>query len=367
MSIDTKYYWAAILAFKKITPTRFKKLIAYFKKAELIWQADLTELVKFGLQKDVAREFVDYKKKTDINQELKKLADEKINITAIIDDNYPQRLKKIKNPPYLLYYKGDLRSVDNPLLAIVGTRKTSSYGRQAAYQISSDLVKSGLGIASGLALGIDTISHKAAIEAGGITVAVLGSGLDRQNFYPQTNRNLAEKIISYGGVVISEYPLGTEPFHYNFPGRNRIISGLSIGVLIIEAPLKSGALITAEYARDQKRKVFVLPGNIYSKNSKGTNSLIKKGEGKLITDHSDILAELNLEDSGSRKEKVQPALPLSQNEKILLKYLSSDPIHIDQLAKHSGMDLSVVNSTVSILEIGGRVKNLGDMKYVLLY
>ena len=366
MSRDTKY-WAAILAFKKITSARFKKLIAHFKEAEFVWGADLTELIKSGLEETAAREFIAYREKTDIDQELEKLAAEKIRISAIIDDDYPRLLKKIKNPPCLLYYKGDLQSVDNPLLAIVGTRKTSPYGRQAAHQISSDLIKSGLGIASGLALGIDTISHNAAIESGGITVAVLGSGLDRQNFYPQQNRALAEKIISSGGAVISEYPPGTEPFHYNFPGRNRIISGLSIGVLIIEAPLKSGALITAEYARDQKRKVFALPGNIYSKNSEGTNDLIKKGGAKLITDYSDILAELNLENAKIREGRVQQVLPLSQNEKMLLKFLSSDPIHIDQLAKHSGMDLSAVSSTLSMLEIGGRVKNLGDMKYVLLY
>ncbi|MCK4745266.1 DNA-processing protein DprA [Candidatus Parcubacteria bacterium] len=366
MSRDTKY-WSAILAFKKITSVRFKKLITHFKKAESVWGADLTELVKSDLEEIIAREFIAYKEKTDIDQELEKLAAEKIRISAIIDDDYPRLLKKIKNPPYLLYYKGDLQSVDNPLLAVVGTRKTSPYGRQAAYQISSDLVKSGLGIISGLALGIDTISHNAAIESGGTTVAVLGSGLDQQNFYPQSNRALAEKIISSGGAVISEYPPGTEPFHYNFPGRNRIISGLSIGVLIIEAPLKSGALITAEYARDQKRKVFALPGNIYSKNSEGTNDLIKKGGAKLITDYSDILAELNLENAKIREGRVQQVLPLSQNEKMLLKFLSSDPIHIDQLAKHSGMDLSAVSSTLSMLEIGGRVKNLGDMKYVLLY
>lgn len=366
MSRDTKY-WAAILAFRKITPTRFKKLIAYFKKVELIWQADLEQLLKSGLDEDISREFAAHKKTVNIDQKLEELANEKIKISAIIDDDYPRRLKKIKNPPGLIYYKGNLQSADNPLLAVVGTRKTSAYGRQAAYQISADLVKNGLGIASGLALGIDTISHQATVEIGGITVAVLGSGLDRQNFYPQANRALAEKIISSGGAVISEYPPGTEPSPYNFPGRNRIISGLSIGVLIIEAPQKSGALITAEYAKEQKRKVFVLPGNIYSKNSEGANNLIKKGNGKLITDYNDILTELNLENSKNSRKKIQSSLPLSQNEKSLLKYLSSDPIHIDQLAKNSEMSLPAVNSTLAMLEISGRVKNLGDMNYILLY
>lgn len=366
MSRDTKY-WAAILAFKKITTARFKKLIVYFKKAELAWHADLTELEKAGLKEGIAREFIAYKEKADIDKELEKLADEKIKISAIIDDDYPRTLKKIKNPPCLLYYKGDLQSAGNPILAVVGTRKTSAYGRQAAYQISVDLVKSGLGIVSGLALGIDAIAHKAAIEVGGTTIAVLGSGLDRQNFYPQANRALSEKIVSSGGAVISEYPPGTEPFFYNFPARNRIISGLSIGVLVIEAPQKSGALITAEYAREQKRKIFALPGNIYSKNSEGTNNLIKRGGAKIITKHSDILTELNLENIKGGKEKIQRALPLSQNEKTLLKYLSNDPIHIDQLAKRSEMNLSAVSSTLSMLEISGQIKNLGDMKYVLLY
>lgn len=366
MSRDTKY-WAAILAFKRITQARFKKLIAYFKKAELIWQADLEQLLKTELDEGILREFVAYRMTIDINQELEKIANEKIKISAIIDDDYPRRLKKIKNPPSLLYYKGDLRSADNPLLAIVGTRKTSAYGRQAAYQISADLVKSGIGIASGLALGIDTIAHKATVETGGITIAVLGSGIDQQNFYPQANRALAEKIISSGGAVISEYPPGTEPSSYNFPGRNRIISGLSIGVLVIEAPKKSGALITAEYAKAQKRKVFALPGNIYGKNSEGTNNLIKNGDSKLVADYNDILSELNLENNKNGQERIKCALPLSQNEKALLKYLSNDPIHIDQLAKCSEMNFSAVSSTLAILEISGRVKNLGDMNYILLY
>ena len=212
---------------------------------------------------------------------------------SINDENYPKSLKEIKDAPKVLYYIGSLSKPDEKIFAIVGTRLCSSYGKQVALEIAGDLAEAGLTIVSGLAPGIDTFSHQATLERKGRTIAVLGTGLDEKSLYPKDNIKLSRKIVETGGCLISEYPPGTPGSKITFPQRNRIVSGLSLGVLVIEAKQKSGALITANLAFEQKRKVFAVPGPIHSSNSKGCHYLIKKG-AKLVESASDILKELNL-------------------------------------------------------------------------
>jgi len=246
-------------------------------------------------------------------------------------------------------------------IAIVGTRRYSQYGKQVALEFAGKLAELGITIVSGLAKGIDTFAHQAALENRGRTIAVLGSGLDKKSFYPSCNYHLAEKISQYG-AVISEYPPGTRGTQFTFPQRNRIISGLSLGVIIIEAPEKSGALITASLALEQNREVFAVPGSIYEKNSRGTNNLIKLG-AKPVTCIEDILEELNL--LPLLKENKKEIKPETKEEEILFHLLSHQPTHIDEIILKSGLSASVVNATLMMMELKKMVRNLGKGNYIL--
>jgi len=286
---------------------------------------------------------------------------ENIRKITLQDKNYPAILKEIHNPPKELYIKGEITNQDKVAIAVVGTRKYTQYGKQVCLDIAGKLAKLGITIVSGLAKGIDTFAHQAALESGGQTIAVLGSGLDKKSFYPSTNYSLSEKI-SQQGVVISEYPPGTQGTHFTFPQRNRIISGLSLGVVVIEAPEESGALITATLALEQNREVFAIPGSIYEKNSVGTNKLIKMG-AKLVTDVEDILEELNLSHlSTIEKKKIKPE---NKEEEIIFSILSGQPTHIDEIIKKSGLSAGTVNSILMILELKKAVRNLGQGNYVI--
>jgi DNA processing protein len=293
---------------------------------------------------------------------MEKLAKENVSVITIKDEKYPKLLREIYNPPALLYYKGRLEE-DEFAIAVVGTRKCTSYGKQVTSEITRDLANNGITIVSGLALGIDTLAHQAALEVNEKTIAVLGSGLDAQNIYPVTNCHLAEKIIETGGTLISEHPLGTLPLKFNFPQRNRIIAGLTLGTLVVEAPLTSGALITAKFALEFNREVFAVPGSIYSENSAGPNNLIKMG-AKAVASAADILEALNLQRAIEYVE-AKKIVPDSKNEAILLEYLSKEPVHIDILIKQSKLDTATVNSTITMMEIKGKVRNLGGSQYVL--
>lgn len=367
-SEESKKYWVGVSVYLKIGPIRFKKLIDYFKEVELIWSAQVKDLIEAGLEKHIADDFVEKRKKINPNQEIEKILKENIKLLTIQDDDYPPLLKKISNPPFLIYYKGKIDFHKNHTLAIVGTRRLSPYGRQAAYEISKNLSESGITTISGMALGIDTIAHQTTLELGGKTIAVLGSGMDSKNMYPQSNFSLAQKIIDSEGAVMTEFPVGTPGLAYNFPLRNRIVSGLSSGVLVIESPSKGGSLITANYAKEQGRKIFALPGNIHNKNSSGTNELIKNNDAKLVTSADDILKDLKI--TSCPGEQVSPGIKNqidSKEEKILLKYLGSIPIHIDKLVKLSGLNSQIVTSTITMMEIKGTVKNLGNMNYISIF
>jgi len=284
---------------------------------------------------------------------------EEIKTLTLNDKNYPKLLKEIKNAPKVLYIRGELKEAEN-CFAMVGTRRFSSYGKQVALEIARDLAEAGLTIVSGLAPGIDTFCHQAAVERKKRTIAILGTGLDEKTIYPQSNLKLSQKILETGGCLISEYPPGTPGSQFSFPQRNRIISGLSSGVLVVEAKEKSGALITASYAFSQKRNVFAVPGPIYSSNSKGCHYLIKKG-AKLVESANDILKELNL----PLKEFSSFYKGEEEEENLILEILKEEALYIDKIIEKTKLPTAKVASTLAILEIKGKVKNLGNNVYAI--
>ena len=288
---------------------------------------------------------------------------ENIRKIALPDKDYPAILKEIHNPPKELYIKGEIISQDKVAVAVVGTRNCSQYGKQATFDIVGKLAKLGITIVSGLAKGIDTYAHKAALENNGRTIAVLGTSMDKKSFYPSSNYGLSEKIAK-NGAVITEYPPGTRGTQFTFPERNRIVSGLSLGVVVVEAPEQSGALITAALALEQNREVFAIPGSIYNENSKGTNQLIKIG-AKLVIDVEDILEELNLTHL-IKTEKRKKYKPESKEEEIILSLLSAQLTHIDEIIKKSKLPASTINSILMILELKGIIRNLGKNNFILI-
>ena len=292
-----------------------------------------------------------------------RLADLGARLLTWADPDYPARLRQIDAAPPVLYLLGALTPADDWAIGVVGTRQVTTYGRQVADQLAADLARRHVTVVSGLARGVDTLAHKAALAAGGRTIAVLGSGLDQ--IYPPENRVLVEGMIASGqGVVISEYPLGTKPDAANFPPRNRIISGLSAGVLIVEAGQSSGALITQRFALEQGREIFAVPGSIFNPQSQGTNALLKQG-AKCVTCVEDILEELQM---GMVAEYTQAvlALPEDPTERTLLALLQRDaePQHIDTLARGSGLPVHTVSSTLTLMELKGLVRQVGAMQYV---
>jgi len=285
---------------------------------------------------------------------------EEIKEISINDKNYPKLLKEIKDAPEILYYRGELKFEEN-CFAIVGTRMNSPYGKQVALEIAGDLTEAGLTIVSGLAPGIDTFCHQAAVERIKRTIAVLGTGLDEKSIYPQSNLKLAQKILETGGCLISEYSPGTRGAQFTFPQRNRIVSGMSLGVLIVEAKIKSGALITAEWAKKQGRKVFAIPGQIHSSNSKGPHYLIKKG-AKLVENVNDILSELKLPEITTKTFLVKGG---NIEENLILKVLKEGALDIDKIIEKTKLSAAKVASTLAILEIKGKVRNLGGNTYAI--
>jgi DNA processing protein len=270
-------------------------------------------------------------------------------------------LREIPNAPPLLYIKGELKEIDQWAVAVVGTRRLTSYGRQVTKDLVAGLVRNKVTIVSGLARGIDAVAHRTAVELGGRTIAVLGSGLD--SIYPAENRQLARDIVAGHGCVISEYGLGVQPEAKNFPPRNRVISGLSLGTIVVEAGERSGALITTNFALEQGREVFAVPGNIHSPASKGPNRLIQQG-AKLVTSIEDILEELNLS-MVAEQTAVQLALPETNEEVALYTQLSANPVHIDDLCRLSGLPTNIVSSTLTLMELKGIVQQVGGMNYTL--
>lgn len=281
-------YRAALAHFPKITYSRYQRLAAYFSDFKNVWEAEISDLTPAGLEENIANEFLNWRDNNPIEKIFEKLDKEKIDTVSINEPGYPQLLKEINDSPHTLFIRGKLPLDKTPTIGVVGTRKFTDYGKLACEEIVGPLARQGIIIVSGLALGIDGIAHKTTLNNKGTTVAVLGGGVDKKTVAPTSHSDLAEQIIADGGAVISEYPPGFTPTAYSFPARNRIIAGLSLGTLIIEAAEKSGALITTRCALDYNREVFAVPHPINSPTGAGPNNLIKMG-AKLVTKHTDIL------------------------------------------------------------------------------
>ena len=292
---------------------------------------------------------------------------DEIKTITIKDKDYPKLLRGIKDAPKILYFRGELKNNEEKCFAVVGARICSPYGKEAALEIAGELAEAGLTIVSGLAPGIDTFAHLAALERKGRQIAVLGTGIDEESLYPRSNIELSRKIIATGGCLVSEYPPGTSGTKFTFPRRNRIISGLSLGVLIVEAKQKSGALITADWAKKQGRKIFAVPGPIHSLNSKGPHFLIKSG-AKLVENANDILRELNLGPSVFDTDRPTDKTIRGENEKedLILEVLAKEEsLDIDRIIEKTKLPASVTAGTLAILEIKGKVRNLGGNIYAI--
>ncbi len=357
-------FWVGFSLIPEIGPARFSRLVKHFSNMQQAWNASFNELRQAGIDEKAANEVVVKRNEINLDQEIKKIEKEDLKILTIKDKDYPKLLKEIYYPPALMYYRGKLTSeADDFSLGVVGTRKITNYGKQVTPAIVRNLTDNGMVIVSGLALGIDSLAHETCLESNGRTIAVLGSGLDKANIYPWHNQYLVDKIVDQGGLVLSEFPIGTPPLRPHFPQRNRVVSGLSLGILVIEAPIKSGALITARYALEQNREVFAIPGKIYDNNAIGPNNLIKMG-AKLITCAEDILEALDLSLVKDFVE-TKKIVPDSKQEAEILKHLSNEPIHVDNLVRLTNLDTSVINSTLTLMEMKGRVRNLGSLMYVI--
>lgn len=282
-----------------------------------------------------------------------------ISFLTIGDDAYPKKLKEIGDPPPFLYYKGDLSILDQPCIALVGTRDMSALGKRAAELFTSAAVRAGLVTVSGLALGIDSVVAKETLLAGGKTVAALGHGLGMM--YPQSNAKLAAEILKTGGLLLTEFPLDISPDKYTFPARNRIIAGLTLGTIVLEAPKGSGSIITAELALEYNRDVFAVPGPIFDEGYRGCNELIAKGHAKLVSTPEDVFTEIGVIAPEAQKSTYSPESPVEEK---ILAALTSMPQKVDDLLERSLLDASTVRSTLTMLELAGAVKNFGNGEWI---
>lgn len=357
-------YWVGLSLVPGIGRVRVGQLRQHFGDLGKVWQASAAELKKAGLDARTAETVVDCCPNISPDAEMDKLEKYQVSALACEDPAYPPRLKEIYDYPPVLYIRGDLRPEDECSVSIVGTRRATAYGKQITEEIVSELAGSGVTIISGLARGVDSVAHRTALQSGGRTVAVFASGLDM--CYPPENATLAREIMEHGALV-SEHPLGTRPKAANFPLRNRIMSGLSLGVLVVEAGEGSGALITAHQANEQNREVFAVPGSVLSPASLGTNRLIQAGEAKLVTCANDVLVELNLDTAVAHQLEMKEIVPqaVSKEESLLLKELTGEPSHVDDVCRKSGLPASTVSSLLTVLELKGMVKQVGIMNYVL--
>jgi len=353
-------YWVGFSRIPGIGRVKISQLLKHFTTLEHAWKASAGELKKAGLDSKTVDTIVNLRPRISPDDEMESLKQYKVKVLTCDSPVYPQRLKEIYDYPSVLYVRGNLLPEDECCLAVVGTRRPTVYGRQVTEEIVTDLARNKITIVSGLAKGIDSIAHRAALEANGRTIAVFACGLDI--VYPAENAKLAREIIERG-ALISEYPLGTKPKADNFPRRNRIMSGLSLGVLVVEAGESSGALITANQALEQNREVFAVPGSILSPTSRGTNHLIQEG-AKLVRNYVDILEELNLAMMAQQLE-MKELLPVDETESLLLKQLSREPTHIDDICRNSGLTAALVSSTLTMMELRGIVRQVGGLNYVL--
>lgn len=354
-----KRYWIGFNLIKGIGAVRLQALIKHFGDLEIAWKAAPIDLARAGLNRKVIERIVQARQSVDLEKLWAKIESQGIKIFTWEDETYPQRLKEIDQPPPVLYIRGEYLPDDLFAVAIVGTRRVTAYGRQITEELGGYLASNGITMVSGLARGVDAIAHQTALKAGGRTIGVLGSGVDR--IYPPEHRGLAEKMME-SGAVVSDYAPGTPPDASNFPPRNRIISGLSLAVVVIEAGETSGALITAEFAAEQGREVFAVPGSILAPQSKGTNKLIQNGALPLLS-VNDLMQALNLTRMGEHKA-ARKIIPSDETEARLLTVLSAEPLHVDEIRKQTELPIEKVSATLALMELKGMVRQVGGMNYV---
>ncbi|MEK7067959.1 MAG: DNA-processing protein DprA [Patescibacteria group bacterium] len=344
-------------------PARLFRLVGYFKddfgKA---FFASKNELLKAGLENEVIDVWLERKPKINIDDERVRLKKENISIITYQDPSFPKLLLEIPKFPPLLYFRGNMENAEELCVAVVGTRKITTYGRSVIPDLVAPLVDAGVVIVSGMAFGVDSEAHKQALIKHKRTIAVLGGGLDDQSLYPKHHQLLAHEILDSGGALLSEYPPGTPNFKQHFVARNRIISGMCIGTLVVECDLESGSLITAKHALEQNRQVYAVPGPIYASQSRGPNNLIKMG-AKAVIDANDILEDLNLK---SLPLEIDSQKTLGDNpvEAKLLEIITKEPMIINEIIKISKLDAGEVTSALTFLEMKGKVRNLGGQQYV---
>ncbi|MDP1546298.1 MAG: DNA-processing protein DprA [Anaerolineales bacterium] len=359
--MEEKKYWVGFNLIKGIGAVRMQGLVAYFGDLESAWRSDPFQLAEAGLGAKVVERVLAARESVDLNQVWAKIEAQGIKILTWADEEYPSRLREIDQPPPVLYVRGEYLQDDLFAVAVVGTRKVTPYGRQLTEEIASFLAANGITVVSGLARGVDAIAHQTALRAGGRSIGILGSGVDK--IYPPEHRALAEQMMERG-AIISDYAVGTPPDASNFPPRNRIISGLSLAVVVIEAAETSGALITAEFAAEHGREVFAVPGSIFAPQSKGTNRLIQKGALPLLTP-DDLMQALDITRIGEHKS-ARKVLPADETEALVLSVLSREPLHVDEIRNQANLPIEKVSATLALMELKGMVRQVGGMNYVSL-
>jgi len=358
MSDDTRY-WVGFNLVRGVGAVRLRSLIDHFGDARSAWNGMPDELRAAGLGAKTIARLAAIRADVDLDALWDRISKQGVQILTSEDQAYPPRLKEIEQSPPVLYVRGEWLAEDQFAVAVVGTRRITSYGRQITEQLASFLAASGVTVISGLARGIDAAAHQGALVAGGRTAGVLGCGVDR--IYPPENRSLAERIMTRG-ALLSDYPLGTAPESSNFPPRNRIISGLSMATVVVEAGDTSGALITAEFAAEQGRDVFAVPGSILAPQSRGTNRLIQNGAYPLLSPE-DLLQALDLKRVDQQKS-ARRVLPANEVETLLMSTLGAEPLHVDEIRSQTGLPVEKVSAALVMMELKGMVRQVGGMQYI---
>ncbi|MCX6019910.1 MAG: DNA-processing protein DprA [Chloroflexi bacterium] len=365
MSSDSLPYFLVFARIRGVGPVRLRKLIAHFGSLEAAWRAEPFDVVRAGMDEKSVGAIAAAQRSLDPQREMEQVTAAGLRAFCWDDAEYPALLRHLNDPPPVLFVRGALTESDRVAVAIVGTRKATAYGREVAAMLSGELARRGVTVVSGLARGIDVVAHEAALAAGGRTVAVLACGAEQ--VYPPQHAGLAKRIEA-AGAVVSDYPVGAPPEPANFPPRNRIISGLSLGTVVIEADVRSGALITAEFAAEQGRDVFAVPGNIFSTASRGTNRLLASGAVPLL-DVDALLEHLNLRSSGARDDASRslPIVdgPFSAAERDLLLRMTHEPASVDELVRQLSVPAEQVIGLLVMLELRGAVRQAGLNRYAL--
>ena len=359
MVMIDKRYWIGFNLIKGIGAVRMQALLKHFGDLEVAWKAAHIDLARAGLGLKLIERIAQARQNVDLEKLWAKIEAQGIQILTWEDVAYPQRLKEIDQPPPVLYVRGDYLPDDLFAVAIVGTRRVTAYGRQITEELAAFLAANGITVISGLARGVDAVAHQTALKSGGRTIGVLGSGVDK--IYPPEHRAMAEKMMEQG-AILSDYAPGTPPDASNFPPRNRIISGLSLAVVVIEAGETSGALITAEFAAEQGREIFAVPGSILAPQSKGTNKLIQNGALPLLSVH-DLMQALNLTRMGEQKA-ARKIIPADETEARLMDVLGEEPRHVDEIRNQTALPIEKVSATLALMELKGMVRQVGGMNYV---